>query len=540
MPRSRSEILRSYDWIAAGAITALVLYIHFTRVLYAGPPWRDEIAALNLARMNWGDILRYFPHEAFPLFFPTLVRGYTSLTGTGETALRLFGFSIGVFCLGAIWLNSVLIRSRPPLLALVLFGFNPVFFIWGDSIRGYGLGAALIMLTFGLFARTIIKPGPAVFCAALLSAVLSVQSLLGNAVILFAICVSAAVAGIFQGRIRHAVIVLGIGGVAALSILPYFGPYHSGREWDIIFRTGLSLRQVWSQLRGTLASPIGAMLWLWLILALGSVIGVAWLMRQRSPEKSQDKSLAVFAVLACVLSLICYFVFLKTLGYPARDWYYLTLIAVLIVSVDAITGILADQLEWIRPFRVTLAVILSVILAGPAFTKARERMTNMDLVAQALRQKAGPDDFIMIIPWHLGIAFSWHYQSQTPWETLPPISDLRVHRYDLVKEQMALSDPLGQLRTRVADTLKSGHRLWLVGEPTIPEPGQVPPSLAPAPYDPIGWNESAYTKIWSIQMAYFIQSHALHADMILPRATQPTNKLENVQVIQVEGWRGAF
>jgi hypothetical protein len=488
--------------------------------------------------MNWHEIISYFPHEGFPPPFLALLREYARLLGTNSTALRVFGLCAGITCLGIVWLNAALTTRRAPLVALALFGFSPVFFIWGDSIRGYGLGAALIMLTFALFDRAIAKPSHGVFFAALASGVLSVQCLLANAVLLLALGASAVVVLIFQRRTRDALIVFGIGCVSALSITPYIGSYRNGREWDVVFRTRLSFAWLWGRLCAALDKPMAGMLWVWWILFLLLPIGVIWLLQHKSARRSRTTPLAVFGLLSCALALICYFIFLKALGYPTQDWYYLSLIAVLVLGLDITAGVLAERLDWVAALRLALAVGVTAVLAKPAFTEARTRMSNVDLVAAELKRRAAPEDFIVVAPWYLGISFRSHDPLGTAWETLPPMRDLRIHRYDLLKEQMTLPDPLEPLQRRIADTLRSGHRLWIVGGLTYSRPGESPPFRAPAPYDRVGWRESAYMAAWSRQMGYFVQTHGLRRRAVEVTAPTPINGFENVQLTAVEGWRG--
>jgi hypothetical protein len=538
MSEPRSRFLSTCEWVTAGLITAIALCLHLVRVRFAGPLWRDEVAVLNLARMNWHEIVSYFPHEGFPPPFLALLREYAGFLGTSDIALRVFGLCAGTACLGMVWLNAALTTRRAPLLALALLGFNPVLFVWGDSIRGYGLGAALILLTFALFARAIVKPSHRVFWAALASAVLSVQCLLANAVLLLALGASALVVLISERRARHARIVVGIGCVTALSIIPYIGSYRNGREWDVVFRTRLSLALLWRRLCGALGNPIAGIRWVWWILLVLASIGMVWLLQHNSARKSKTTPLAGFAFLGCALALICYLTFLKSLGYPTQDWYYLSLIAVLVLGLDIVAGVLAERLDWVAVLRLALAVGVTAALAAPAFTEAQKRMSNLDLVASELERRAAPQDFIVVTPWYLGISFRSHSPMGMAWETLPPMRDLRLHRYDLLKEQMTLPDPLEPVRRRIAETLRSGHRLWIVGALTYPEPGRMPPFHAPAPHDRVGWSEFAYSTAWSMQLGHFVETHGLRSHRVEVAAPTPINVFENAQLTAVEGWRG--
>src|SRR5947207_7937598 len=125
---SKRVSLATLEWLAAVTITAFSVFLHVMRFFKAGPLWRDEVAALNLARMPWKDLLHYFPHEAFPLLVPIALRGYTSIAGASDVALRFLGSATGLSCIVALWINAQLLRQRSPLLSLILIGFNPVFF----------------------------------------------------------------------------------------------------------------------------------------------------------------------------------------------------------------------------------------------------------------------------------------------------------------------------------------------------------------------------------------------------------------------------
>src|SRR5690349_9383640 len=212
---SKRVSLSKLEWLAAVTITALSVCLHLMRFLKAGPLWRDEVAALNLARMPWRDLVHYFPHEAFPLLFPTGLRGYTSIAGTSDVALRFLGSATGVSCIVALWIIARLLRQRTPLLSLILIGLNPVFFVWGDSIRGYGAATAAIILTFGLFARAIILPSLSTFALCLCGAIVSAQFLVANSALLFAIGMAAILVWLWPRRFGLVAIVLSIGLITA-------------------------------------------------------------------------------------------------------------------------------------------------------------------------------------------------------------------------------------------------------------------------------------------------------------------------------------
>src|SRR6266511_1371527 len=106
-----------------------------------------------------------------------------SAAGFGNTdpSLRVLGLYVGLFLLLALWLASWTMRNGAPLLAVTLAGLNVTMIRAGDSLRGYGMGSALAVLTLAAIWRLTRRPSVAAFSCAVAVAVLSVQALYQNA-----------------------------------------------------------------------------------------------------------------------------------------------------------------------------------------------------------------------------------------------------------------------------------------------------------------------------------------------------------------------
>src|SRR2546421_7192660 len=186
------DIITRVELLIAILLSAIVLFFLFVRSTHAGALWRDEAATLQLAQMpTLGDVAANFQHEAFPLPFPLLIRTYVALFGASDVSLRWFGFVIGVAMVAVAWLNSRVINDRGPLLFLTLFGLNSTFLIWGTSVRGYGLGCVLLLLTLGLTVKALSQPTIANAAAATLAAIGSEQIMVNAVPLLAAIAISA-------------------------------------------------------------------------------------------------------------------------------------------------------------------------------------------------------------------------------------------------------------------------------------------------------------------------------------------------------------
>src|SRR6266436_1857390 len=211
-PRWPRILLDRGEIFFALLLTAVIVCVHGVRMAEAGGLWRDEAGAVQLATLpSFKDVISNFPHEAFPLLFPATIRAYAALSGGGDATWRFFGFLVGIGVIGALWWNLWALKRGVPLLSLALLGFNAAFVQWGDSIRGYGMGTLLMLITVGLVWRVLEKLSAGRVAAATLLAVASVQCLFQNSALLLAICVGAAAAALAGGNKRTAALVLGVG-----------------------------------------------------------------------------------------------------------------------------------------------------------------------------------------------------------------------------------------------------------------------------------------------------------------------------------------
>ena len=152
-------MIKKWEWAVAIVLSIVAIVFHALRMSHAGALWRDEAGAVGLAMMPAArDILQEFPHESFPILFPFLLRAYTAIVGASDFELRVLGMLVGMGIMGILWLNARVVGQGLPLISLVLLGFNTVFIQWGDSIRGYGLGSGLILITFLLLVRVVEQP----------------------------------------------------------------------------------------------------------------------------------------------------------------------------------------------------------------------------------------------------------------------------------------------------------------------------------------------------------------------------------------------
>ncbi|HXO19984.1 MAG TPA: hypothetical protein VOA87_08685, partial [Thermoanaerobaculia bacterium] len=501
------------------------------------------------------EMVASFQHEAFPPLFPLLVRAYSQLTGGGDAALRAFGLAVVLGLAGVLWWNARTTARTVPLLSLALLGLDAPFLILAGSLRGYGLGSALVLLTYGLLAKCLAEPPrspgvkggivPAlmpIVALAALAAIASVQVVLGNAALVLALCAAGAAVALARRRFALAAAIAGCGAAAALSLLPYAPQLAAARrQWSMIVVYPIG----WSQIVRTLAATLGPrpVAFVWLLLVAVGLTAVVREVRRRRAAAEPGADVATFAGLTIVGALAVGVLFSKQLGYTPRPWYFLPLAALLASALDTLFGALllagGRGGRRLASVRLAAAALLAAAQVAPLAQSLTLRQTNADLVAHEVAKSAAREDLVVVEPWYYGVSFNRYYDGQARWLTLPEIPDHRIHRYDLLKVRLADRHPLDDLLQTVAATLRSGHRVWLVGDARWPRPGEPAPARPPAPLSPDGWHDKPYLDDWSLQLGEFLESHGALAAAVAVPPNDGVNALEDLPLAVVSGWRPA-
>ncbi len=534
-----SEILSKIE-LGAGLLATLVLIaVHVSVLLHAGALWRDEVNCLNLANLSslsmvWG----MNEYDSFPMLWFLVLRYWTAL-GFGDTdfALRVVGLIIGISTVAVLWWVVLRIGNCVPLISLLLFGFSPTAIRIGDSLRAYGLGILLMLLMLAAIWLVVENPTPKRVIFASLAAVISVQCLFYNSVLLLAVCVGGIVVSLCRCAWKTVGLLLGIGFIAAVTLLPYIGVLTQGQSWRILFRIPLNLLWIPAKFYEAVLPSGAAIPWLWLFL-LVIVLEVCHhkILGRPCESNKADRHKAVFFVVSLILGIFLYTLFLKILSYITDPWYYISLMAFLAVFFDAATNLVVhNKILW-RIARLGFFVVFAVLISRNSWQAAQVRQTNIDLIAAKLEAIADKEDLIVLLPWWPGASFMRYYHGSTPWMTVPSIEDHRIHRYDLIKLKMMEPEPIQTVLDRIQDTLRSGHKVWLAGSPLFSSTSKPPEHLPPAPHGPQGWYEGAYTVSWLRQAVYEIQECAARISEVPMELGSPVNPKESLSLFLAEGW----
>ena len=523
---------REIEWAIGALITAAGVYLHWVNLRSAGALWRDEagvvrIATLPTIREMWSNL----GHESCPILFPALLRAWSFTVGGRDAALRVFGFIVGLLMLGAVWSNGWFFDRSAPLIALGLLAVNASVVRWGDSLRAYGLASVLMLVTFAVVWRFARSPNRKRWLAAGLVAMISVQCLFQNSFLVLAVCVAASAVRVRCRDFKNGFAALAIGIPAAISLLPYRAIIHEAQGWSVLSQIGFLPALIWTNLSKAISPTIPWLRWLWIAVAFVAIARCVKAIRVGRNGTKNDASIPLFAGTALIVGLIAFFIFLLMAKMPTQVWYFLPLTTFAGVCIDAA---LANWPPRWQLWRCAFPVFALLCLPG-----ARElisyRQTNIDLIAGVLQERADPRDLIIVHPWTFGVSFDRQYSGRTPWTTVPPLADHRIHRYDLFKARMILENPVQPVCDQIAATLRAGNHVWLVGD--IPVSQTPPPQIQPAPNNPWGWLDDPYSDVWGAQVGYFIATHATQGEVIPIPSANAISPLENVQVIVVAGWQ---
>lgn len=526
-PTDKVILVESSERAIAIALSAVAIGLHAVLFANAGAIWRDEANNAALAAMPWDRLCAALSMDSFPALYPCLVRGWALITSASDQSFRLFGSAAGIGLIWAIWSNRRHCGGRVPLLALALVCLNPTILVWGDSLRAYGLGAALLALCFGLFLQLAEMPTVKVASLATLVSILAVQTLYQNILFIAAFAAAASFVG-FKTRRIWTVAAAGTSfAIAGASLLPYVGILARYREAYVVRQGAVSLWQLLGIFGAAIASPYVGAAW---VLSFAAILFIAWNPTSRLTDDRNEATHFALAVLA--LSVPGYLIFLLWMDYSAQSWYFILPMTTAALALEAAFDSGDAKGMW-RRTRCLAAATAAVASIPLVCSQVGVRRTNVDGIAALLAAEAAPRDLIVVCPWFEGVSFKRYYHGTAAWTTIPPLEDHDIHRYDLIKRRISESAPLESLFAQVDATLKAGGRVWLAGGLPMGSVGGRG-SVAPVPGGPAGWHETAYTEPWGEQFRALVEARGFRFVLVWAGDRTPVNPFEDMKLWRAE------
>ncbi len=473
------SLLRRAELIYSAAASLLVVSLHLVYLYGSGSLWRDEINSLNISLSgSWSEIWRNLSNDSFPAGWFVLLRPIALILGPdADFTYRILGVLVGLALAAVVIAAGRDMTGRAPVVAIGLLLTSAIVIRYGDSLRGYGVGMLLTALTYWTVFRYAERPVPARFLLAAVAATAGVQILYFNAIVVFAVCIAAAVACLARGARRAAIGALGIGAICAATLVPYVAAVRARDEWSDLFRFDVGISWIGRMGSWSIANSGLASLLVWYLALAAAMLFVARLVARKAFSGEVSERDAFHAV-ALLVGGAGYLLFLIKLSYFMAPWYFLALMVLAALAIDALFASFVQRAG--RLAIVLLLFVNAALTVGPSSRYVGEPATNVDQVAAAIAPVARPGDLILVSPWEFGISWQRYYHGSTPWSTIPPVSFFRWHRYDLYFQTLHSSAPNDALMKNVDDVIARGSRVFVVLEWPAALPH--PPGASPEPH----------------------------------------------------------
>ena len=533
------EVLVAAEWTLAAALVGGVIVLQVAFWTHAGGLWRDEANSVNLATVpRIGDIWDHLDGDSFPMLWLLVLRAWAWIGFAGsDQSIRALALLSALGILAAILWNARASGVRFPVITLLLVACNPVFVRCVGSNRAYGLGIALLLLTYGAVGALLrCTPDRRRFALASVFAVLAVQCLFYNTVFVWVITGSAAWVSLIQKDRQRAAACAAVGVIATITMLPYAITVQKQHAWSAYIATPQDIGEIVSGLVGALEKqgPFSGTAGVCLC-GFALVFAVRYLARRGADRPARaDADRVLFNALCLALSTVAIVLFLWALKYTVRSWYFAGYLALAGLALDTLVAmaIAKDEARRTACVACTFAVALASVVSTQQAVMTRQ--TNIDVVASVLMRTTGQNDRIVVVPWYFGTSFERYYRGRAVWQSVPPLED---YRFDFVRNMISAvkrNQTIEPDLSRMRETLRSGGRVLVVGD-------------LPSIRDLSGWHSVTWEHrrldtcliSWYTQIRTDLKLHStLVANACLPTGPD-VNADENARIEAYQSWHDA-
>lgn len=539
---STKRALSVSEFGLAFLITVFAVVLHFQFCWKAGALWRDEIASLHVANApTLGDTWRLLRFENHPALHYLILRGWCFLGfGATDFGLRVLCLLVGLLLIAALWICGFVFNKSAPLLPLVFFALNENT-LRTESLRPYGLMLVWVVLAFAFTWQLLFQPEAKrrTLILVLTFSVLSVQTDFSSLPALAAIWIGSISVLVVRKSWRGVGLILVIGTISALSVLLYLPMAiraHSWNQLQVVPRSADFARAAfyWFYWLGAGENRLVCGVFVALMVMFLAVALIPGLRNRIADSSPALREHVLFTFAVCVAAIVGTVSFLWFIGFPPARRYYSPETGVIALSLAVpVVALRAAALP--RLLVIVGSVLVTCVFAGPIINESKTKFTNCDSAAATVASNAQAGDIVVLTRFDYGLTFEHYYRGAGPWQTLPPITDYSVFRWDLVKQRMTESDPIREVLERVENALRSGHKVFIIGHLTS-FPAEQPLPLAPAPSSQHGWSLYAYLANWRDQLAYLISRHALEGAKVSLASDQRVDPVEELNVSVISGW----
>ena len=527
---------------------ALGMLLMFRR--HAGGLWRDEVNSVNFSTLpTLGDMWKNSDCESFPLLWPLIERGWTRLLGTSDDVIRDVGLLTGVVLIAAIWLGARW-SGYTPLLTLALVATNPVLLRTACLNRAYGLGFLLIVFAYHALWKLAEAPTRRRAVLTGLVALTATQTLYYDIVFIWAMLLGALGVQWYRGNRGFVKVVAAIGGLCALSLLPYvFGPIRWQRAWSYTIHTHMS-RGNWSDtivgafnLTPLRQVPFHAiietagLMAAWLAVLGLCIYGLSAFRPLQTVGEPPDgrRDVGRYASVTALVSLLGYAYVLGKVGYFVETFHMAAISLLVLIAASHFLSRLRFSVSVQRVIPLLLGALFVITLPRTA-RAVMVRQTNIDLVAQAMNTQSKPGDFVIVTPWWFAQTFARYYHGPAAWTSAPTLPQYLYGGVNYLPTWMLHPRPDMDHLQEIATALRSGHAVWLITDNTpLSNISSLAPLLPPEP-PTMHVNQGALSQNLRDRVIYTLSYHAAHEQSISLTTRIPVYFREDVRLYRFAQW----
>lgn len=539
------RISSKFEWFVGAVVILGLVGIRIYFMSHAGGLWRDEVHSVDVARNH------QFPlwQDSFPILWVTFLRAWIFVCGdSDDTSMRLAGLFWSLILLGtAVWAAQG--RSRAvPWATLILFGMSPIVTTYGTEVRGYAMGASALFWMLGLMQRWLLRPTGRGGILLVIASLVAVQAAYANSFLLLAASLSAGILCVMEKRWRALLFLLANGIVCAVTVSPYILvilPLLTG-DWVVVLRQDFPVGRYVNQMMYSFGAGGVLPFLAWGVLACCAGFGV----KQRYYRRVEDEKSTNTApcgppgaleIMQLVFGTLLIIGYLKWLNVYSAEWYYLPVLALWAFCLDSMIATWTQR-SASSSVRLGIAILLAASQIPITWDAANVRLTNVDIVSKAVTEMATDKDLVIVSPWIYGIPVQRYYHGAAPWICIPKVSKTEVpgvmihaDGYRAVMATMMSENPLAAELAQIRETLRRGGRVFVMGNVTMPQKGDIVLEMPVAPSSQYGWGYEAYRTLWTQKIGLELLAHSKEIRLLPINNQQPVNRYEDSQLYVVEG-----
>lgn len=514
------------------AALALAIGVHLTVFFHRGGLWRDEVSTANFASMRTpSELLEGMSFNTLPIALPLALFSAGKVFGpwvTSESILRPICFLVGI-ATPMLW-SVFPVRSRriDTFVLVLLQGASVTIAQWGDTLRAYGLGVLALNLLFFSLLRLAFKDDRVNRSLVSLFFLLAIHSCYQAWPLSVILMLAFAAFFLFSDggyrRWHTAAFLLGVVMIGGLTLAPYRGLLARIAEVHKIVRVpeldafGVMFRFVASLIQSEVVFVAAALV----LLGSAALSGLRMAqepvpeLRNKSRPKATNSVLLSVAGVTAISGVFFYCLQISLAKYVPYPWHFVLLLSFLSFPLSVALPLVVQRALH-RNLVAALLLLIYVAQLPQSMSTLEKRFTNLPSIAKHLQGQANVSDMILVTPWESGISFKHHYQGKAEWQTAPPISDNSTNRFDLAAQWMAKPNFPGlteEQQARIAEVLRNGHTVWVVGQLSVANSASELLFLPPAPTNEWGWRNGPYYEVWSRNLHTLLARNATHATVV--------------------------